>query len=1145
MIDPSRRRRTASIRHLSAVIVATSLLLVVLTVLEAVFVAPGPSRAAARPMAGPNLVLASDVAGPAAPGALARFSWTLRNAGDAAAPGSVLTVTWPAALQAVGASAGAAGLPGGNGLAWDLGSLAAGAERILTATLSVPVDQPVPSSLRVKGVALSAAEGGGGTDNHADRDLLVRASDLRVAVIGPPGGVAPGDAITHTVQVFNVGQGSAEGLRLDILFAAGLTPLRDGAAGAGLHRTAIPSGLRLTRSPVPGPWTGTFDVVGRVPLTVTSGMKLIAPLRLSVASLSVDADMGNNTAVAPTLDVVQPDLRLQVTGPPRLLPDDGAEYILDLDNVGTGPARGLVMTATLPAGIRFVSASPPGRRVSERAWVWERARMVPGDRDTVRIQARLDGGLKAGERPRLEAELRSAAIDLDPSNNRSGAESLILPGPPTALSLTALPVDIPVDDGRSVLTFNARDAFGNPVADGLVVGFSADGGSIAPPSALTVGGTVTATFRAGAAAGPATARAQVGALQTQTSLTLIPASLNLVGAVELAPGAAEAQPGDRLTYALTARNLGPATARQNVLVVVLERRIDVLEASSEGVPLDELAPVPAGVLDPPPAGYRQLAWRIPDLPPGAMRSIRVTLAIDGDPGLPWTGFDTLFCRAGLLSATAEANLADQRHQQRLDVVAGDLYTGIELNSLVSSIRPGGLLVYQITYGNAGQGAVARGSLTVTVPAGTHFESWEPTHGTPLQQRMATFTTASRQLVWDYAEPLARTSGLILRLTVDPEAAPERLLQTAVELGAPRYDVNPDNNLATDGGAWLSGVNLVVTPSGPASALPDQDLVWRIGLQNQAQRDNAGDVVLKAVPPPGFAVLATVPGGSVLPDGSVRWVVDGAMGPGAAAQFELRTRVPTTTAAGSRVRLLVEASSSSRDSYVGDNKRELELLVVPGPPSQLRIAASTTTPQGCDGSPVLLTARVGDAFGNAVAEGTPLRWQTAAGDLSRASGVTVAGVVSTTLGGLVRSGPLRVSATSADAAGTLALDVQPGTPRRIALLAAPSVLAAFGRTRLTGQLSDACGNPALDGSLLRFGAARGSFVGGGEDERPTSAGRASIDLDVGAATGPFVAVVRHVDLSATAEITVLALTPTPTPDPRRRVFLPRLLQTVLR
>ena len=99
----------------------------------------------------PDLVVAAEVAGPVAPGAWARLSWTVRNAGDAAAPASALTVSWPSALLLQGASGGAVGLPGGDGVVWDLGPLAAGAERSLTTTLRVPLIQPVPSSLPVAG----------------------------------------------------------------------------------------------------------------------------------------------------------------------------------------------------------------------------------------------------------------------------------------------------------------------------------------------------------------------------------------------------------------------------------------------------------------------------------------------------------------------------------------------------------------------------------------------------------------------------------------------------------------------------------------------------------------------------------------------------------------------------------------------------------------------------------------------------------------------------------------------------------------------------------------------------------------------------------------------------------------------------------
>ena len=1096
-------------------------------------------RASAHPNKAPDLVLTADVAGPVAPGAWARLTWTARNIGDAEAARSALTVTWSSSLLVQGASAGALGMPDGTGLVWDLGDLAAGAQRIFTATLAVPAAQPMPSTLLISGHALSGDEGGGGTDNHADRDLLVRSSDLRLGVSGPVLAVAPGEVITHTVQVFNVGQGSAEGLGLDARLGAGMTYLRDTAGDAGLWRQVLAGGLRLTRTSVPGPWTGTISLVSRVPLTATSGMRIPAPLQLALSSLSVDADPSNNGAVAPTLTVVQPDLRLRMTGPPQLRPDDGAEYVLEYDNGGTGAARGMVMTATLSAGLRFVAASPPGRRISDSVWTWSRSVLAAGDRDTVRVQVRLDGSLPAGAHPQVVAAVDSAVVDMDPANNRSVAESVILPGPPAGMALEALPTHIPVDDGESLLTATVRDAFGNLVADGTVLSLTAIGGAVLPATAVTVGGVVTATFKAGPTAGSASVGVRAGAVASQVSLTLAPADVNLTGSVQLAADATEAQPGDTLTYALVARNLGLATARAAVMVIILEQRLEVLEARSEGVTLQSLGQVPPGVLDPPPAGYRHLAWRLPDLPAGAQRPISVTVAIDGDPGLPWTGFDTVFFRAGLQSATAEANGVDQRHQQRVDIVAGDLYTGLELNSTVSSIRPGGLLVYQVTFGNAGQGAILGGTLIANLPEGTRFESWEPTHGTSVQPRLAGFVAGSRTLVWDFKDPLARTSGLLLRLTVDPDAAPERLLQTAVALSSARYDVNPDNNDTIDAGAWLSGVNLVVKASGPSSAMPNELLTWRIDLQNLAQRDNASDVVVKAIPPAGFPILETLPGGAPLPDGSVRWVVDGAMGPGASRAFELRARVPSSVPAGSRLRLAVEASSSARDSYSADNRRELELLIIPGPPDAVIVSTEMAQPQACDGPSIVLAATVNDAFGNAVADGTALRWLATDGAIDPSSGVTHRGVVSTTLSDLRRAGNLRVTATSRQIEGDLTLDVQAGRPRKIAIAAAPPVLAVFGRTRLTGRLWDACDNPARDGERLSFAAPRGRFVGGSGEDRATTGGSAEIDLDVGGESGALPVTVRYGDLAASADIVVLAPTPTPTSVPRRNLYLPRL------
>lgn len=1091
----------------------------------------------ANPDGGPDLRVDIDLVGPVASGAQARVTWRVRNVGDSPAASAMLTATWPAALSVTGASAAGAAIPGG--LAWSLGSLAAGQEILLTTTLRVPLAQLPPAAHALAISARSEGEDANPTDNQLTRELLVRASDLRLALAGPGGAGGPAELVTHTLQIFNVGQGMAEALEVTVDWGSGLQGLRVDGLPPGLRADWEAGRLRLRQSEVPGPWSAALSLVARLPATATAGMLLPRPVAAALTAASRDENGGNDRAAAAALPIEQADLRLQLSGPPLAQPDDVLEYALDVDNRGTGTAHRLALTASLPVGLEFLLAIPSGRRVDARTWVWERARLAPGDRDSLRLQARLDGSLPAGTAVDLRTEIRAAGVDMDPADNQALRQSRIVPGPAAAVQVAAEPRDLGIEGGRAAITVQVRDGFGNAVADGSAVDLTASGGLVAPAIAPTAGGIVTATFVAGSVPGVARVTARSGRAEGQAALRLDPASLSLSGAVALGPGATELQPGDPLEYRLQLRNEGLAAARAPVLVASLEQRIEVEGARLGNEPLDPLPTVPPGILDPPPAGYQQLAWTLPDLAAGAQQDFVLKLRVDPDPGLSWTGFDTLFLRAAVLSPTSDANPADQRHQQRSDVVASDLYSGIELKSLVSSIRPGGLLVYQLTYGNAGQGQVSRGSVTVTVPAGTRFESWEPTHGTPLQPRAESFATGSTQLVWDFDTVLARTSGFLLRLSVDEDVAPERLLQTVVELGSPRYDTEPSNNLSTDPGAWLSGVNLVLTAEGPETAAPGDPLLWRFQVRNQAIRDNATAVVVKATLPAGFRAVGSQPEAALLPDGSLRWVVDGAMGPGAVASFALASEVPLTLPAGQQATLTLEASSPVRDSYLPDNQQRLPLTVVPGRPARVELLPERLDLRACDGDRVTVSARISDAQGNRVADGSPVRWLTSSGLVEPAQTTTVAGVVTVTLLGPRLAGPLRLSAQSGAALAEQAFEAAPGQAANLALAASPSPLPRGARATLRASVTDACGNAAENGLLVDFLADRGSFLDGDGRGRPLASGQASVGLDVGQEAGRLALEARHAALVARAELEVLEATPTPTLAPRRFVYLPLL------
>ncbi len=101
--------------------------------------------------------------------------------------------------------------------------------------------------------------------------------------------------------------------------------------------------------------------------------------------------------------------------------------------------------------------------------------------------------------------------------------------------------------GQSVtLTAVVSDTYGNTVADGTLVGFTATGGSVNPLTAATAGGRAT-TVLSSTSAGPASVTAQIGALKASRNVTFQPAA---PAQIDLAASRTQLQVGP--TVALTA-----------------------------------------------------------------------------------------------------------------------------------------------------------------------------------------------------------------------------------------------------------------------------------------------------------------------------------------------------------------------------------------------------------------------------------------------------------------------------------------------------------------------------------------------------------------------------------------------------------------
>ena len=85
----------------------------------------------------------------------------------------------------------------------------------------------------------------------------------------------------------------------------------------------------------------------------------------------------------------------------------------------------------------------------------------------------------------------------------------ILPAPPQSGTLTAEPEDVVVGGASAVVTLEAMDGAGNPVADATLVVFSVTDGTILPQVCYTLDGQANATYSSPDAAGPIVVSAKV------------------------------------------------------------------------------------------------------------------------------------------------------------------------------------------------------------------------------------------------------------------------------------------------------------------------------------------------------------------------------------------------------------------------------------------------------------------------------------------------------------------------------------------------------------------------------------------------------------------------------------------------------------
>ncbi|MCX7789973.1 MAG: isopeptide-forming domain-containing fimbrial protein [Chloroflexaceae bacterium] len=310
--------------------------------------------------AAPDLELTkSDGGASAEPGGTITFILSYRNVGNQDATGVTLTETVPAntSFNATASTAGWSCAPDGSAgstCTFTVGNLAAGASG--SVNFVVRVNNPLPAGVtEVVNAARISDDGSNGADptpeNNRDDDTtpLTAAPDLVVTKDDGENFVLPGQTLTYTLRVRNVGTRGATGVEV---------------------RDALPAGLSFVAASDGGTETGgvvawpPFDLPGGAEVTRTVTARVADPfvdtLGAIVNTATVEDDGTNGADPTPDnnttsdTDYVRPDLALTKSdGGASAEPGGLIRFVLSYTNTGGIDVTGVTLRETVPLNTGF------------------------------------------------------------------------------------------------------------------------------------------------------------------------------------------------------------------------------------------------------------------------------------------------------------------------------------------------------------------------------------------------------------------------------------------------------------------------------------------------------------------------------------------------------------------------------------------------------------------------------------------------------------------------------------------------------------------------------------------------------------------------------------------------------------------------
>ncbi|MEO8053919.1 MAG: hypothetical protein ABI768_02120 [Acidobacteriota bacterium] len=719
-----------------------------------------------------------------------------------------------------------------------LGTLAAGASVTITSTYAIPPGYPAPAPIVNTATVSSTTPDPTPGNNTSTATVLVPTGVADIAVTKTVSNPAPavGTNVTFTITVSDLGPSDASGVAVTDVLPSGLTFV-SAAPSQGAYTAAT------------GVWTvGSVANGGSATLAIVATVTqpgTIVNTATKTAGDQTDPNPSNNSGSAVVNGPASvADIQVQKTvDNPTPAALSNVTFTVKVLNAGPANATGVAVTDALPPGLTFVSATPSVGAYVSGTGVWTIGNLANGASATLAITATV-----TANGTYVNTARKTAENEFDPNTSNDSAVAGVVAGGGglvrADLGIVKTDSPDPVRAGQNltytlvVTNRGPNDATNVTFSDPLPASISLVS---ATPSQGGCSGTTTVTCLLGGL--PAGSSATIS-IVVSVSAAAVPSITNTasVAATETDPN-----PGDNsatapttvipvadvavlktvsnpapfvsqgFTFTLTVTNNGPSTANGVVVTDVLPASLGFVSAApSQGAYVSA-----TGV------------WTVGTLANGASATLTLTVTALA-PG----AFTNTATKTG--QTEIDPNPANDSASASGGVgVVADV-TIAKVHAPASFVR-GGAGTFALTVSNVGTGPTnAPVTVTDTLPAGltptgAAGSGWGCTVTAPN-------VSCSRS---DVLAAGAAWPPITVAVNVLQSAANSITNSASVGGGG---DVTPGNNTGTDVVAVVSSADLAIVKTGPANAIPGNNVVYTLLVTNNGPSDAAAVVVVDPTPP---------------------------------------------------------------------------------------------------------------------------------------------------------------------------------------------------------------------------------------------------------------------------------------------------------